>query len=122
MSETHIYCCEQCGEIFEDVGDPRFCPSCRKSQEPTRAKVVTYEHICIACERRFTSRSHNTQYCNDCRTVTHSKQKKEWEQNNRVSKPRRRTAQPKTASIGEICKRAAELHMTYGEYVAKYKE
>ena len=122
MSDTHIYCCEQCGEIFEDIGDPQLCPSCRKSIEPSRTKVVTFERRCAACGRRFASRSHNTQYCNACRTITRDKQKKEWDRDNQASKPRRRTAQPKAASIGEICKRAAAMHMTYGEYVAKFKE
>lgn len=97
MNDPFIYCCPRCGQIFESISTQAvYCPACRPvvQHEKTRAYYLrNRDRICEESREQY-------------RTTKHS------------SGRHSRSA----ASIGEICRRAAEMHMTYGEYVAKFKE
>lgn len=74
--------------------------------------------VCLRCGAVFHTRFPDKEYCSVCaekkrradtlRETTAFKKK--------VSCQNRNTAQ----NIADICRRAAEKHMTYGEYVAKF--
>lgn len=85
-SETFIYCCERCGQIFESSGYiAKYCPACRPAVKNEQSKMSWLKN-----RGRYAP-----------------------------ERPRRVKTSP-GVSVGEICKRAAALHMTYGQYVAKY--
>lgn len=124
MSETHIYCCDRCGTIFEDEGEQEFCADCRALLAKPTARVITYEHNCIRCGIAYRSKASQSKYCATCRGIVHNEQKRRWFDENPGStepKPKKRLARGQ-ASIIEDVKRAAALGMSYGVYKSKIRE
>lgn len=96
-SETFIYCCPRCGQIFESISNKAiYCPACRPANQREKSRAY-YER-----NRERVREKSRLLYQATKRSPT--------------------LRQQPSKSIKEICEQAAALHMTYGEYVAKYKE
>lgn len=123
MSEMHIYCCDRCGGIFESATAEEFCESCRKSLSAPTARVLTYQHTCVRCGTAFASKASQGKYCSACRRIVSNEQKARWAYENEKTEQmpqRTRPGKKGNASIAEIAKKAAEMGMSYGAYVAKF--
>lgn len=122
-AETHVYCCDRCGEIFEDVEEQAFCEECRKALSQPAARVIVYEHTCIRCGKTYQSKAVHGKYCSSCRNIVHAEQKQQWGHKNPINVVKTKRSKSRgQKGIIEDAKRAADLGMSYGAYKAKYGE
>ena len=96
-SETFIYCCERCGQIFESAGfATKYCEECRPIVRREQSKV-------------WEIRNGNG---------SRSRQLERYYENKRRAKAKKL---PPSESIEAINRKAALCGLSYGAYVARYK-
>lgn len=81
---------------------------------------------CRMCGKPFTARSNSAKYCPTCKAAKRKAdqeianlRRNEARREMRAAKSRE-CAKPKGLTLAETAVKAKELHMTYGEYVARF--
>jgi predicted nucleic acid-binding Zn-ribbon protein len=135
MADTWYYCCTRCGEIFESETEEQLCPSCREvmTKSAKHREAVTFPKPCEICGETFAAKSPQARFCPACRVERRREQSKEWDSRNSeirkakqleryyTAKARDKSLPAKPAvSIAERCRQAAEMGLTYGQYMAKF--
>ena len=112
--------CEDCGNEFTVIATSKakVCEECKKKH-----RNIEREYICTDCGKPFTTIATYAFRCPDCRRERANRQKAKRGRDQRYSDklpPLPRIKKQKPSSLAEITKKAAEMGLTYGEYVAKY--
>lgn len=137
MAEIKKYpqCCERCGEIFEAESDKRYCEDCRKALDTVRAfkaklrNAMIADLVCTRCGKKYTGNYTTGKYCPACREIVQKEYQREYRrktirpapeppQSPQPSRGKGKKAKP-DESIVQCAKRAQELGISYGEYVAQ---
>lgn len=81
---------------------------------------------CKVCGKPFTACANSAKYCPNCKEekrkadyLIANQKRNEARRKMRAAK-KRESARPKGPTLAEIAEKAKELHMTYGEYVARF--
>lgn len=134
MAEIKKYpqCCERCGEIFEAAKDERYCEDCRKALDTVKAfkaklrNAMIADLVCTRCGKQFMGNYSTAKYCEDCRKAVQREYRLRHQQktvrpvpDSPQSQPSRAKKQKPDESIVQCAKRAAEMGISYGEYVAR---
>ena len=113
--------CEWCGkEFMPNTKGRKYCSNeCAKEAQYIACKEFAIRNKkrkkCEVCGNILIGK--HFKYCSQgCREEAERQRKAEAQE---IKAKKRRSRKPKL-SIGEICKRAAEEHLTYGQYVLKY--
>lgn len=81
-----------------------------------------YDHICVKCGKEFQSHSPLSKYCSyECKRETENARIRKYD-HAEVSKPRivlQPVTEPEeTETISKIAKKASDMNMSYGQYMA----
>lgn len=136
MADNWYYCCTRCGKIFESETEEQLCPSCREVMEKSakHCEAVIFQKPCEICGETFAAKSPQARFCPACGLKRKREQSRSWgEKNSEYRKARQleryyaekaksksRPAKP-AVSIEERCRQAAEMGLSYGQYMAKYR-
>lgn len=131
--------CQMCGKIFTGsiYNPPKFCAECKKERyrelQRTYNQRRTKTFICQMCGGEFESTATTASFCPDCRKVHKNQARQDWIKQDLELlkgvhsdniearlKAHAERCERTQATIADIVRLAAEKHMTYGEYVAKY--
>ena len=118
--QTKPVLCEYCGKEFTVpiMSSIKVCGDCRHEH-----RHIEREYICTDCGKPFTTIAMYAFRCPTCRRERANRQKAKRGRDQRYSDklpPLPRIKKQKPSSLAEIAKKAAEMGLTYGEYVAKY--
>lgn len=120
LAET-VKVCEWCGKNFtpKRVNQKYCCPECQYKDHSAKKKEAQKQQravaTCVICGKP-TNRARTIKYCSkECYEESRRRVFRE----GRIKKTEKKPKKP-VLSISEICKLAAEEHLTYGQYVEKY--
>ena len=82
-------------------------------------RTKTTEIICKVCGKPFVAKTTLAMYCPECGKITESRRAVERDRQKRAEARAKKNRKP-NAEIVEMVKQATKMHLSYGEYVARY--